>query len=196
MSFSAGDLFHIEMRNGIYQVLGLYGSDDKGNVCYFRKVFDGKLNLKVSKAETVHESWMTPISAKTQERLSEAVNSPEIREALNDLTIHRRMLFGTNMKIETPWCIMDPKNRKKLEKHLNNEGQGCINPFLLRNAILELHNQGELHIVNSLEYPSEGERLYRVELGRYCDDFDEFGNEFFREMRFAEVKLYRRDDFR
>ena len=29
MSFTVGELFHIEMRNGIYQVLGLYGSDDK-----------------------------------------------------------------------------------------------------------------------------------------------------------------------
>ena len=56
MSFSNGDLFHIEMRNGIYQVLALYGSDDKGNIYYFRKVFDGKLNFKVSKAEFVHES--------------------------------------------------------------------------------------------------------------------------------------------
>lgn len=32
MSFSKGNLFHIEMRNGIYQVLGVYGLDDKGNV--------------------------------------------------------------------------------------------------------------------------------------------------------------------
>ena len=48
MSFSKGDLFHIEMRNGIYQVLDFYKSDDKGNIYIFRKVFDGKLNFKVS----------------------------------------------------------------------------------------------------------------------------------------------------
>ena len=27
-----------------------------------------------------------------------------------------------------------------------------------------------------------------------CDDFDEFGNEQFREVRFVEVKMYRRED--
>ena len=64
MSFSKGDLFHIEMRNGIFQVLDFYKSDDTGNIYLFRKVFDGKLNFKVSKAEVVHDSWMSHISAK------------------------------------------------------------------------------------------------------------------------------------
>ena len=58
MNFSKGDLFHINMRNGIYQILDFYQSDDTGNIWFFRKVFDGKLKLKISKAEIVHESWM------------------------------------------------------------------------------------------------------------------------------------------
>ena len=88
---------------------------------------------------------------------------------------------------------MNPKSKKKLEKLLNSQIKGFVNTFSLRNAIRELHNQGELRIENCLEYPSDGSRLYRVEIGRYFDDFDEFGNEQFREMRFAEVKMYRRE---
>ena len=89
---------------------------------------------------------------------------------------------------------MNPKSKKKLEKLLNSQIKGFVNTFSLRNATRELHNQGELRIENCLEYPSDGSRLYRVEIGRYLDDFDEFGNEQFREMRFAEVKMYRRED--
>ena len=79
MSFTVGELFHIEMRNGIYQVLGLYGSDDKGEVYYFRKVFDGKLNFKLSKATIVHESWMSRISEKTREKISASLALPEVQ---------------------------------------------------------------------------------------------------------------------
>ena len=85
MSFSKGDLFHIEMRNGIYQVLDFYKSDDKGNIYFFRKVFDGKLNFKVSKAEVVHDSWMTHISAKTRDKIADALKSSVAQTVLNDL---------------------------------------------------------------------------------------------------------------
>ena len=194
MRFSKGDLFHIEMRSGIYQVLDLYKSDNNGNVYYFRKVFDGKLNLKVSKAEFVHEGWMTHISNKTRERLSETLNSVNVQAILNDLTIDRMMQFEVNTRVEIFWCTMDPKSKKRLEKQLNDKTEEFINPFSLRNVIQELHNQGELHIEPCLVYPPDGKRLYRIELGRYCDDFDEFGNECFREMRFSEIKMSRRED--
>lgn len=194
MSFSSGDLFHIEMRSGIYQVLGVYGADDKGGIYYFRKVFDGKYNLKVSKAEVVHESWMTPISPKTRAKLSPTIDLPQTREVLNDLTIDRMMTFGTSGRMEVHLCTMDPRDKKKIEKQLNSEINGWVNPFLLRNAIRELQEQGVLHIETALEDPAEGRRLYRIELGRYCDDFDEFGCEQFREIRFYEIKMYKRED--
>ena len=194
MSFSNGDLFHIEMKNGIYQVLDFYKSDDKGNIYIFRKVFDGKLNFKVSKADIVHDSWMIHISDKTRDKIADTLKSSAVQAALNDLTVDKMMQFQTNIKLEILWCSMNPKSKKNLEKLLNSQIKGFVNTFSLRNAIRELHNQGELRIENCLEYPSDGSRLYRVEIGRYFDDFDEFGNEQFREMRFAEVKMYRRED--
>ena len=194
MSFSKGDLFHIEMKNGIYQVLDFYKSNDKGNIYIFRKVFDGKLNFKVSKADIVHDSWMTHISDKTRGKIADALKSSVVQTLLNDLTVDKMMQFQTNIKLEILWCSMNPKSKKNLEKLLNSQIKGFVNTFSLRNAIRELHNQGELRIENCLEYPSDGSRLYRVEIGRYFDDFDEFGNEQFREMRFAEVKMYRRED--
>ncbi len=194
MSFSKGDLFHIEMRNGIYQVWDFYKSDDTGNIYIFRKVFDGKLNFKVSKADIVHDSWMTHISEKTRGKIADTLILPEVQVVLNDLTIEKAVQFQIDLRLEIAWCTMNPKNKKKLEKFLNSQIEGVVNPFLLRNIIRELHNQGELHIANGLEYPSEGNRMYRVELGRCFDDYDEFGNVQFREMRFTEVKIYRRED--
>lgn len=194
MSFSVGELFHIEMRNGIYQVLGLYGSDDKGEVYYFRKVFDGKLNFKLSKATFVHESWMSPISEKTREKLEGTLALPEVQSALGDLTIDRQMEFGAKLALEITLCTMDPKQKRKIEKQLNAEVNGYVDPILMRNAIRALHEKGELQIVDSLAYPPDGKRLYRVELGRYCDDFDESKNEIYRELRFAEIKMYKRED--
>ncbi len=195
MSFTKGDLFHIEMRNGIFQVLERYGADDTGNIYYFRKVFDGKLKLKVSKAETVHESWMSPLSDKTKDKLSETLAQPEVQAILQDLTIDRMMQFETDLRVEILLCSMDPKNKKALERQLNAQMQGNVNPFLLRNAIRELHGQGQLQIETNLACPTDGKRMYRVELGRYCDDFDEFGAKRFREVRFAELKIYRREEF-
>jgi hypothetical protein len=194
MSFTVGELFHIEMRNGIYQVLGLYGSDDKGEVYYFRKVFDGKLNFKLSKATIVHESWMSRISEKTREKISASLALPEVQAALNDLTIDRMMEFGAELRLEIVLCTMDPKNKRRLEKQLNAQAGGNINTYLMRDAIRELQSSGELQIEDSLVYPPDGKRLYRVELGRYCDDFDEFKNKIYREIRFTEVKMYKRED--
>ena len=190
MNFSRGDLFHIQMRNGIYQVLDFYQSDDTGNIYIFRKVFDGKLNFKVSKADVVHDSWMTHISDKTREKIADTLKSSEVRNILNDLTVEKMMRFQINIKLEIFWCSMNPKSKKKLEKLLNSQIKGFVNTFSMRNAIRELHDQGELRIENCLENPSEGNRLYRIEVGRYFDDFDEFGNEQFRAIRFTEVKIY------
>jgi len=194
MSFSKGDLFHIEMRNGIYQVLDFYKSDDKGNIYFFRKVFDGKLNFKVSKAEVVHDSWMSHISAKTRDKIADAVNTPEVQAVLNDLTIDRMTQFGTTESFNIFLCTMDPKIKKKLEKLLNAETKGFLDTSSLKDMFNKLHDQGDIHIETALIYPPEGKRLYRIELGRYCDDFDECGKEKFREVRFVEVKMYRRED--
>jgi len=194
MSFSKGDLFHIELKNGIFQVLDFYKSDDKGNIYFFRKVFDGKLNFKVSKAEVVHDSWMTHISAKTQNKIAETLKLPEVQIVLNDLTIDRMMQFGTTENFDIFLCTMDPKNKKKLEKLLNAETKGFIHTPSLKDAFNKLHSQGDIYIETALIYPPEDKRLYRIELGRFCDDFDEFGNEQFREVRFTEVKMYRRED--
>ena len=194
MSFSKGDLFHIEMRNGIYQVLDFYKSDDKGNIYFFRKVFDGKLNFKVSKAEVVHDRWMSHISTKIRDKIADTLNVPEVQAVLNDLTIDRMMQYGTTEKFDIILCTMDPKRKKKLEKLLNAETQSFLDTSSLTDMFKKLHDQGDIHIETALIYPPEDKRLYRIELGRYCDDFDEFGNEQFREVRFVEVKMYRRED--
>jgi len=188
MSFANGELFRIEMRNGIYQVLDLYGTDGEYGVYYFRKVFDGKLNLKVSKAEFVHEGWMRPIGDQTRARLAAVLELPETRAILDDLTIDRMMQFGTSARMEILFCTMKAVNRRKIEKRLNGEVSGSLNPFWLRNEIRKLHDEGELRIGYDATSREDGNRLYRIELGRYCDDFDEFGCETFRQMRFHEIK--------
>jgi hypothetical protein len=194
MSFSRGDLFHIEMRSGVYQVLDLYGSDEKGNIYYFRKVFDGKLKFKMSKAEFVHESWMTHISEKTRAQLTEALDLPEVKAALEDLTIERLMQFGTNAGMRFVLCTIDAKSKKKLEKRLNDGVSGFIDIKSLENELEALNASGEIHLEENLAYPPDGKKLYRIELGRYCDDFDENGNNVFREIRFGEIKMYKRED--
>lgn len=193
MSFSKGDLFHIIMRNGIYQVLGLFSLDDKGNTYYFRKVFDSKLKLKVSKAEFVHESWMVPLSAKTQDKISEIIESTEVKTVLNDLVIDRKMQFCTP-EAGFEWCSMDPKSKKKVEKQLNADITDRVDIFALKSMVTELQDQGVLQMEKYLVSPPEGKRLYRLEFGRYCDDYDEYGNEYFREVRLSEIKIYRRED--
>ena len=191
MSFFKGDLFHIETRNGIYQVLDVYSSDDKGCIYYFRKVFDGKLNIKISKAEFVHESWMRHIREKTLEKLSSTLDLPEVKALLNDLTIDRMMKFEINTMVSDQWYTISPKNLKRIENQLNNEIEDFLEPSVLNHSLKRLHDQGELHIDTCPSYPKDGRGLYQIELGRYCDDFDKYGNKLYRKIRFYEIELYK-----
>ena len=191
MSFFKGDLFHIETKNGIYQVLDVYSSDDKGCIYYFRKVFDGKLNIKISKAEFVHESWMRHIREKTLEKLSSTLDLPEVKALLNDLTIDRMMKFEINTMVSDQWYTISPKNLKRIENQLNNEIEDFLEPSLLNYSLKMLQDKGELLIESCPSYPRDGRRLYRLELGRYCDDFDKYGNKLYRKIRFYEIELYK-----
>ena len=84
MSFSNGELFRIEMRSGIYQVLAKCAANGAENQYYFRKVFDDKLNLKVTKADLVPESWMRPLSQNVQDKLAEVIKDPAIKKVLDN----------------------------------------------------------------------------------------------------------------
>lgn len=196
MRFTPGELFQIEMRNGIYQVLALYKTAEDGDVYIFRKVFDGKLVFKPSKAETVHESWMTPLGEKTKKKLEESLCLTEVQSFLTDLTVDKKLEFLCSPQVEITACVIDPKKKSKIEKRLREGINGFVDPFALRNAIRTLAAEGELEIAQGLTYPEEGKRLYRLELGRFFDDFDEYGSEVFRDLRFVEVKVYRRADFK
>jgi len=192
MSFTNGELFRIEMRSGIYQVLSPAKADSKGAKYYFRKVFDDKLKLKVSKADLVHESWMRPLTQNVQDKLAEVLKQPKVKETLDDLTIERAMQYGTSGTERFSsmiWFSMEPGNKKNIEKQINRTISGAIDFDILRAAVKELEDSGALLPNESMSAPAKGLRLYRLELGRYVDDFDENGNEFYREIRFCEIKL-------
>ena len=190
MKFHKGDLFYIEMRSGICQVLDVFKADENETVYYFRKIFDGKFRLKISQASLVHESWMGELSKSEKEKVKELLSDPSIKSEIDNLTIDRKMEFGAGIYN----CTMESKKKKGIEKQLNAEINGQLNIEKLENSIIELEKQGELHIHRTFDYPPEGQKLYRLAYGRYCDDFDESGKEFYREIRFVEVKMYRRED--
>lgn len=192
MSFTNGELFRIDMRSGIYQVLAECNSNCAENKYYFRKVFDDKLKLKVSKADLVHESWMRPLSQSVQEKLAEVINDPAVKVVLDDLTIERAMQYGTNGTehfSKMIWFSINPKSKKSIEKQINSSIKGFIDFDCLREVVKTLEESGDLIPNEALSAPAEGLRLYRLELGRYVDDFDEAENERYREIRFYEMKL-------
>ena len=59
----------------------------------------------------------------------------------------------------------------------------------VRTTVKELEDCGDLIPNETCSVPSGDLRLYRLELGRYVDDFDDAGNECYREIRFYEMKL-------
>ena len=192
MSFINGELFRIEMRSGIYQVLAKCEANGAENQYYFRKVFDDKLNLKVSKADLVHESWMRPLDQNVQEKLVEVISDPEVKAVLDNLTIERAMQYGTRGTEHFSsmiWFSMNPKSKKSFEKQINGAIQGFIDFDWLRATVKELEDRGDLIPNEACSVPQGDLRLYRLELGRYVDDFDDAGNECYREIRFYEMKL-------
>ena len=192
MSFTNGELFRIEMRSGIYQVLAKCEATGTENQYYFRKVFDDKLNLKVSKADLVHDSWMRPLGQSIQEKLAEVIKESAVKVVLDDLTIERAIQYGTRGTehfSNVIWFSMNPKNKKNIEKQINGAIQGFIDFDCLREVVKTLEESGDLIPNEALSAPEEGLRLYRLELGRYVDDFDDEGNECYREIRFHEMKV-------
>ena len=192
MSFTNGEFFRIEMRSGIYQVLAKCEAKGAENQYYFRKVFDDKLNLKVSKADLVHDCWMRPLGQSIQEKLAEVIKESAAKVVLDDLTIERAMQYGTKGTEHFSsmiWFSMNPKNKKNIEKQINGAIQGFIDFDWLRATVKELEDRGDLIPNEALSAPSGDLRLYRLELGRYVDDFDDAGNECYREIRFYEMKL-------
>ena len=192
MSLSNGELFCIDMRSGIYQVLAECNANGAENQYYFRKVFDDKLNLKVSKADLVHESWMRALSQSVQEKLAEVISDPGVKAVLDDLTIERAMQYGTRGTEHFSsmiWFSMNPKSKKNIEKQINSAIKGFIDFDWLRATVKELEDLGDLIPNEACSVPSGDLRLYRLELGRYVDDFDDAGNECYREIRFSEMKL-------
>ena len=192
MSLSNGELFCIDMRSGIYQVLAECNANGAENQYYFRKVFDDKLNLKVSKADLVHDSWMRPLGQSIQEKLAEVIKESAVKVVLDDLTIERAMQYGTKGTEHFSsmiWFSMNPKNKKNIEKQINGAIQGFIDFDWLRATVKELEDLGDLIPNEACSVPSGDLRLYRLELGRYVDDFDDAGNECYREIRFSEMKL-------
>ena len=191
MRFENGSLFCIDTRSGIYQILDFHKEDEKGSVYYCRKVFDDKFNLKVSKADLVHSSWMVPISQQVQEKLNAVLAEPAIKETLNDLTIQRAIQYGTRGTEHFSnmiWFSMNPKNKKNIEKQINGAIDGFVDFDCLRKTVSELEERGELIPSRPGAGKSGDMRVYRLELGRYIDDCDDAGNECYRNIRFYEMK--------
>ena len=73
--YKVGDLVTCEMKQGIYQIVGqvefkkLSKNCDPGARYYFRKVFDKNYEIKIGKADLVHETWLRTISLKKIEKL-------------------------------------------------------------------------------------------------------------------------------
>lgn len=191
MAFSNGDLFKIKLRNGIYQVLGLYTIEQNMNIYYFRKVFDGKLVMKMGTAELIHESWMSKISKSTQEKLQAILSDPDVRAKLDNLSIDRAMIYGTRGAEELGYClcIMKPTTKKMIEKRINQEIQDYLDITAFDKFMKVAEENGELKIVNAFSTTPSDYKLYRIEFGNYCDDFDESGKEKFRLVRFKEIKV-------
>ena len=123
MKFHRGDLFYIEMRSGICQVLDVFKADENETVYYFRKIFDGKFRLKISQASLVHESWMGELSKSEKEKVTELLSDPSIKSEIDNLTIDRKMEFGAGIYN----CTMESSKKKEIEKQLNAEIKGQLN---------------------------------------------------------------------
>ena len=72
--YKVGNLVTCEMKQGIYQIVGqvefkkLSKNCDPGARYYFRKVFDKNYEIKIGKADLVHETWLRTISLKKIEK--------------------------------------------------------------------------------------------------------------------------------
>ena len=68
--YKVGDLVTCEMKQGVYQIVGqvefkkISKNLDSEAWYYFRKVFDKNYELKIGKADLVHETWLRSLTQK------------------------------------------------------------------------------------------------------------------------------------
>ena len=91
--FKTGDLVHINMQYGIFQVVKPIKFEDveeKNRIKYYvRQVFDKNDQLNIQPCILCHESWLDILSQnlKLYKKLEDKINSPEIKNIVLDASM-------------------------------------------------------------------------------------------------------------
>ena len=190
--YKVGNLVTCEMKQGIYQIVGqvefkkLSKNCDPGARYYFRKVFDKNYEIKIGKADLVHETWLRTISLKKIEKLGDKINSAELNNIILDPQYQYYYADHFLCKKENHEEILS-----YYKPHLNSitiEQKDKIGEKLLKKKLIRYGK-----IKNNLKVKTHsGEELYRLEFGGYVNDYHDPTDEttkFFRDARLVKIKL-------
>lgn len=184
--FNLGEFVTIEMRSGIYQILSRFDEERY----LVRKAFSPKFELKISKAILVHESWLSS-TTKKNDKIKEIIASDNtVAEMLGILKIEPMYSYGTKgtEQLERIFYSAQKEDVKEIQTEINSNIEEFLSIADIQEKLENLVAKGKLNI--ALAGKKQDARVYRVEFGRYETDFDDNGNEKYRDVRLYEMKNF------
>lgn len=199
--YSVGEFVRVELNDGIYQIVKqvpkIKNSNPfhEGNRYYARKIFNGKFVFKAGKAELIHESWVGKLSKNRSERLNVEIENPTIKEFVNNIVLDPNFYYTYYVYLnESAYFIIKNERVKEIQQKMDNTFAGRIDydDVRIKKIIQSFIENGVMTCIKyedvKQEILKDNEAFYRMEIGRYENDFspeENYGNPFYRKIRFV-----------
>ncbi|MCH5180340.1 MAG: hypothetical protein J1F32_03940 [Erysipelotrichales bacterium] len=193
-----GQIIRVDLSEGYYQVLDFIktiktkSGDD--NYFYVRKVFNSKLEFKLSKAQVITDSLIIfPRKSKIEQINGIINNNCEIKNELLNLKICPKYEWSSVLIVKAKESKIKDIMMKMNSNSLFSQKDGIkmINHFINKGYFLEVvylyDTQALLEMSEKNLYFDEC--FYRIEVGRSVDDYDKNFDELYRKFRFVKLKV-------
>ncbi len=197
--YNVGDFVRSKMNDAVYQIVGQVNVYDLINIenrYYFRKIFDSKIDYKPGKAQLVHESWLYDITDKTMSKIKVKLLLDEISSFVKDITLDPLFSYEFYLGVNnSAYFVIDRKISKEINNMLDRISEDRLDFHEMKIIINSYINDNKL---KSIKYQdkekitlNENESFYRLEIGRYENDYEieyDFDTFFYRKARLVKVR--------
>lgn len=189
-NYKVGELVRISMQTGVYQIV----AERPPMQVYVRRVFDKKLNFRLGKAVLYHRNWLHGISKEFKQKIERILNDDAvIAQKITDVVLDPEFNFYTWFfkKKYTPFFVIKDIDADEINKRVADEFEKnpCEKQLIKTLSSLQkkrLVKPIYTRLTSERQGLNESESVYRVECGRYENDFDEKGD-----MSFSAARIYK-----
>lgn len=204
--YNIGDFLKCEMSECVYQVVKCVPEvenaiGDNGNRYYVRKIFNGKFDFKAGKAELIHETWLRNLSKNKMDRVKLEIKKEEISAFVNNIIFDPDFDYEYYVYLnKSPYFIIKKEDVKEIQREIDNtiaddkiyydddRINGIVQSFIENGVMIWIKEYDDM----KSDILKENEAFYRMEIGRYENDFspeEDYTKPFYRKIRFVKYSV-------